>query len=125
MSTRRVAGTWNPACEEPEARARARLATSNDLPTFGSPPTKRMPLEGSNPGSISEGVGVGLCSSNWPNDTTPAVEERLPASDVGFIAKPPEWRPAIWVHRWWMLCGKRPDATRSARVYSPFEECLS
>src|SRR2546426_11915403 len=62
MRTRRDVGTWKPAREEPEARASARLATRRDFPTFGSPPTKRIPDEGSNPGSMSEGeIGRASC----------------------------------------------------------------
>ena len=39
----------------PAASDNARLATSSDLPTFGSPPTNRMPCGGSRPGSTRHG----------------------------------------------------------------------
>src|SRR5437867_4935954 len=114
MRTRREAGIWKPAREEPEARASARLATSRDFPTLGSPPTKRIPDEGSRLGSMMAGVGVELCSSNCPRDNTPEVDEVF--FKVDFTAKPPESHPEGSVHRSWMPCGRRPDARRSVRV---------
>src|SRR5438876_8539037 len=116
MRTRRAAGTWKPAREEPEARARARLATRIDLPTFGSPPTKRIPEEGSRLGSIRAGVGVGLCSSNWTRDNTPEGDEFFFKVDV--TAKPPESHPEGSVRRLSMPCVKPPDVERSVRVCS-------
>src|SRR5215471_4236918 len=66
--TRRGAGMEKPKRSSPAARARARLATRRDLPTLGSPPTKRMPWAGSRPGSTREGAGVGGWASNWPRE---------------------------------------------------------
>src|SRR5438128_11073046 len=116
MRTRRDVGTWKPPREEPEAKARARLATSRDFPTFGSPPTKRIPEAGKSPGSMSAGVGLGLCSSNCPNDRTPEADE--PFFKVGFTVKPPGWRPARSVHRSLMLCARPLGARPSAQVCS-------
>src|SRR5216117_3732624 len=62
MSTRRAAGTWKPARSSPAASASARLATSSDFPTLGSPPTNKMPCGGSSPGSIQPGGGTAGCS---------------------------------------------------------------
>src|SRR5438876_9115191 len=116
MRTRCATGIWKPPREEPEAKARARLATSRDFPTFGSPPTKRIPEAGKSPGSMSAGVGLGLCSSNCPNDRTPEADE--PFFKVGFTVKPPGWRPKGSVHRSWTLCARLPDARPSERVCS-------
>src|SRR5438093_1729621 len=103
-----------PAREEPEARANARLATNSDFPTFGSPPTKRIPEDGNNPGPMRAGVGAGLCSSNWPSDNTPEVEELF--FKAGFTAMPPESHPARWAHQSWTSCVTPPDAEPSRRV---------
>src|SRR2546425_5953317 len=81
---------------------------------FRSPPTKRMPEDGSSPGSMSAGIGLGLCSSNCPNDNTPEVDE--PFFKVAFTAKPPGSHPEESVHRLSLPCVKPPDAMRSARV---------
>src|SRR6202521_1210055 len=43
IKTRRGAGMENPMRPVPAASERARVATNKDLPTLGSPPTKRMP----------------------------------------------------------------------------------
>ena len=42
-STRRGAGAGKPVGSEPAASDSPRLATSSDLPSFGSPPTNRFP----------------------------------------------------------------------------------
>src|SRR5206468_2903579 len=51
-----------PARAWPAASASARLATSRLLPTFGSPPTNKMPCGGNSPGSIHPGGGAAGCS---------------------------------------------------------------
>ena len=62
-----------PVRSEPAASDSARLATSSDLPTFGSPPTNRMPCGGNSPGSTRQGGGVGgCCSRSWASDRTGA-----------------------------------------------------
>src|SRR6266550_520669 len=47
MRTRRRAGMEKPRRSTPAASDKARLATSRDLPTLGSPPTNKMPCGGS------------------------------------------------------------------------------
>src|SRR5450755_2439697 len=67
MRTRRAAGMGNPMRSNPAASDKARLATSSDLPTLGSPPTNRMPCGGSSPGSTRQGGVVdGCCTTkSW------------------------------------------------------------
>jgi hypothetical protein len=60
-----------PVRSEPAASDSARLATSSDLPTFGSPPTNKIPCGGNSPGSTRQGGAVGgCCSSSWASDRT-------------------------------------------------------
>src|ERR1700689_4035652 len=97
----------NPLRCEPEARDKARLATSRDLPTLGSPPTNRIPCGGSSPGSTRQGGEVeGCCSRRWATDSTVATDF-LPV-----IAGPRWWHRAEWIPLLGKLCAKRPDARR-------------
>src|ERR1039458_10588063 len=83
----------NPERFEPDARDKARLATSRDLPTLGSPPTNRIPCGGNSPGSTRQGAGVaGCCSRSWASDSTVAAEDFLPV-----IGGPQWWHRAEWL----------------------------
>lgn len=56
-------GNREPMRSAPAASDSARLATSNDLPILASPPTKRMPCGGNDPGSIRQAGAVAACCS--------------------------------------------------------------
>jgi hypothetical protein len=77
MRTRRAAGMGKPVRWEPAARESARLETSRDFPTLGSPPRKSMPSAGSRPGSTRQGGVGGCCSANWAKDNTVGFSAEL------------------------------------------------
>src|SRR5437870_11764811 len=93
MMTRRGAAMEKPKRSAPAANDEARLATSRDLPTLGSPPTNKMPWGGSSPGSTRQGGAVdGCCSSNCARDST--VGEAGFVDAASLTAAPPWWHPA-------------------------------
>src|SRR5437667_4183565 len=115
MSTRRRAGMEKPRRSTPAANDKARLATSRDLPTLGSPPTNRMPCGGSSPGSTrQDGAVDGCCSSNCARDSTVGEADLVDAALL--TAAPPWWHPAGAVPRRWTLFEKPPDAEPSGPV---------
>src|SRR5437667_1077954 len=82
-----------PRPSTPAASDKARLATSRDLPTLGSPPTKRMPCGGSSPGSTRQGgADDGCCSSNCARDSTVGGADFVDAASL--TVAPPRWHPA-------------------------------
>src|SRR5207237_8681315 len=76
MRTRRRAEMEKPRRSTPAASDKAKLATSRDLPTLGSPPTNKMPCGGSSPGSTRQGgADDGCCASNCARASTVGEEE--------------------------------------------------
>ncbi len=116
INTRRAAGAAKPARSLPAASSSARLATNRLLPTFGSPPTNRMPCGGSKPGSIQLAGGVAGC---WASS---CASERMAVSGAFFaaalIAAPRPPHPAKALRPQWRLCAPPPAAERSPRVCS-------
>src|SRR5437667_11471891 len=97
IRTRRGAGMGKPMRSAPAASDNARLATSKDLPTLGSPPTNRMPCGGNSPGSTRQGGDVeGCCSSNCASDSTAGEADLVEAASFtlysslnSFLGNPP------------------------------------
>src|SRR5215831_1482775 len=81
------------------------------LPTFGSPPTNRMPCAGNSPGSTRHGGGAGDCCSRS------CANERTDAGGVMLIIKPRWWRPAESPRSPQILCAPLPAAARSSPAY--------
>src|ERR1017187_2985018 len=111
MRTRRGAGMGKPMRSAPAASDKARLATSSDLPTLGSPPTNRMPCGGSSPGSTRQAGAVdGCCSSNCASDRTVGFE-LTDFLDAGSLTAAPPWgHPPGSIPRRWTLFAKPQGA---------------
>ena len=83
----------NPVRSVSAANDKARLATSSDLPTLGSPPTNRMPCGGNSPGSTRQAGAVeGCCASNCARDSTAGEADFLETGSL--TAAPRWWHPA-------------------------------